>query len=65
MTYDTEKTAEPDDYRAVKVTLTCTKELIDEDKVDFIVIAADMQGRDLLTFKCPECGETHKAYRLG
>jgi len=69
-TYDQWKTASPHDdeidvEREVCVTLTCNHDLIPESKVKFVNIEEDMQGRDLLTFICPECGEQHTAYRLG
>lgn len=49
----------------IRVTLSCTKEFINEEDVEFIDISEDSQGRDKLTFKCPKCGETHTSYRLG
>jgi len=64
--YDQWKTASPyDDEPAVVVTLTCNGDKVDEDTVEFVNIEEDMQGRDLLTFVCPECGKEHTAYRLG
>lgn len=49
----------------IYVMLTCTGDKIDEQDVKFENIEEDMQGRDILTFKCPECGEIHKSLRFG
>lgn len=49
----------------VKVTCPTCKNMFNEDAVEFINIEEDIQGRDLLTFKCPVCNEPKKAYRLG
>ena len=38
---------------------------IDEEKVDFIDIEEDFQGRDVLTFKCPICKVTARSLRRG
>ncbi len=37
----------------------------DEDKVEFLNIEEDMQGRDVLTFTCPSCNKTKKSWRFG
>jgi len=49
----------------VYVILPCTGDKVPERDVEFENIEEDFQGRDLLTFKCPECGETHQSYRIG
>lgn len=36
-----------------------------EKDVKFIDIEEDMQGRDILTFKCPICHKTTKSLRFG
>lgn len=58
-----------DDYDfipQIRVVLPCTKDYFDEAMLEEVIdIEEDMQGRDLLTFKCPECGKEHKSYRLG
>lgn len=51
--------------RTINVILSCTGEYCDEKDVEFVDISEDIQGRDRLTFVCPECGETHTSYRLG
>jgi hypothetical protein len=52
-------------HRPVKVILECTKEWIDESAVEFLNIEEDMEGKDLLTFKCPVCKQEHKSHRIG
>lgn len=47
------------------VVLSCNKQYFDADKVEFLDIEEDMSGRDVMTFKCPTCGETHKSLILG
>ena len=49
----------------VVVVLSCNQDRVPETEVEFLDISEDIQGRDLLTFKCPECGEEHTSYRLG
>lgn len=51
--------------RKVKVVLSCNGDYVNEDEVEFLDICEDFQGRDKVTFVCPECGETHTSYRLG
>jgi len=48
----------------VYVRLYCTYALVEESEVEFENIEEDMQGRDVLTFKCPECGKSHTSHRL-
>jgi phage FluMu protein Com len=43
---------------------TCDKK-IDEAKVEFINIEEDFQGRDWMTFKCPDCKKVGKSFRYG
>jgi hypothetical protein len=49
----------------VSVRLSCNGDLVKEDKVESVDIREDFQGRDVLTFKCPECGKTHESLRFG
>jgi len=51
--------------REIVVILTCSKERVPESTVEFENIEEDMTGRDILTFKCPQCGESHRSLRLG
>lgn len=52
-------------YREIKVVLSCTGDYVNEKDVEFVDISEDIQGRDKMTFVCPECGEQHTSYRLG
>jgi len=67
---------DPADYRGcdygddgytkpIQVVLFCNKTVVNEDTVEFQDISEDIQGHDILTFKCPACGETHQSKRLG
>lgn len=49
---------------SVKVYLACTGEWIKETKVTVENIEEDIQGRDVLTFMCPECKQQHKSLRV-
>ncbi len=49
----------------VRVVLPCTGERVPEDQVTFEDIEENFEGRDVLTFTCPRCGDTHKSLRLG
>lgn len=51
--------------KRIYVNLSCCGEKVDEREVEFENIEEDMQGRDILTFKCPICGETHTSFRFG
>lgn len=51
--------------RPIKVMTSCTEQWIDETIVEFLNIEEDIQGRDILTFKCPLCHETHRSLRVG
>ena len=51
--------------RIIQVRLDCTGELVDEQEVEFVNIEEDFFGADMLTFKCPVCGENHKSNRYG
>ena len=49
----------------VEVLLECNDEYVPEDQVEFLNIEEDFEGRDVLTFKCPVCGERHQSHRFG
>ena len=44
--------------RPVVVVLPCNQERIPETDVEILNIEEDIQGRDLLTFICPNCEQT-------
>jgi hypothetical protein len=51
--------------RTVCVMLECeNNELIAESNVKFVNIEEDIQGRDMLTFECPCCGDEHTSVRV-
>lgn len=50
--------------RPIYVVQSCNGERVEEVEVEFLGIEEDMQGRDRLTFRCPECHEEHTSYRL-
>jgi hypothetical protein len=52
-------------YETVWVMTPCRNEWVSEELVEFIDISEDIQGRDLLTYKCPFCAETHTSLRCG
>jgi hypothetical protein len=49
----------------IRVYLACSKEWVPEPTVEVEDIAEDIQGRDILTFTCPQCGEYHQSLRVG
>ena len=49
----------------IVVTLTCSKERVDESTVRIDNVEEDMTGRDVVSFDCPKCGERHRSLRLG
>ena len=54
-----------DQFRRVQLIQSCNLERINEEDVDCLNIEEDIQGRDIVTFKCPNCNEEHKSVRLG
>ena len=58
-----------DDYEppppTIMVILPCRNERVPEASVEFLDIAEDFEGRDVLTFRCPSCGEVHTSLRFG
>lgn len=51
--------------KRILIRLPCTGEEVDETDVDIDNIEEDMQGRDVVTFRCPHCAEIHKSHRFG
>lgn len=51
--------------RRIFVTCPRCKERFNEGAVRVEDIEEDIQGRDLLSFWCPVCEQTVKAYRVG
>lgn len=51
--------------RPIRVHLPCTDEWVEESDVEVANIEEDIQGRDVLTFRCPVCAEYHKSLRVG
>lgn len=49
--------------RELEVILECNQEYCPEDEVTFVNIEEDFEGRDVLTFRCPVCGEIHQSHR--
>ena len=55
-------------YKKKKViNVNCTKcrRWVDEDDTEFVDIEEDIQGADILTFKCPHCKTEQKSRRFG
>lgn len=50
--------------REIEVLLECSGDYIPEHEVEFLSIEEDFEGRDVMTFKCPECGKAHKSHRF-
>lgn len=50
--------------REVEVLLECNDDYLPEDQVEFLNIEEDFEGRDVLTFKCPNCGKVHRSHRF-
>ena len=49
------------------ITVYCTQchESKDEQTVTVLDCSEDFQGRDLLTFTCPDCGTEQRSNRVG
>jgi hypothetical protein len=58
--YDVEFQPWPDEA-PMQVYLSCCQEWTDwnDDAFEMLGMQEDIQGRDLMTFTCPECNETH------
>lgn len=52
-------------WRPIKVKCKECDEWKDEDKTEFVDIEEDLQGRDILTFICPDCKTKQRSLRLG
>lgn len=48
----------------IKVYCKKCKEWKTETEVEFLNIEEDIQGRDVLTFNCPDCGSKNKSQRV-
>ena len=51
--------------KRIQVFCSHCKMWINEEDVKFINIEEDIQGADILTFVCPDCGQTSKSRRYG
>lgn len=51
--------------KTIKVMCALCGSEYDEDKVTEIDIEEGLQGKDIVTFECPECHETVKSMRFG
>lgn len=51
--------------KTIRVYCGKCQEFVDEERTEFINIEEDFQGRDLLTFICPDCNTQQRAYRVG
>lgn len=49
----------------ITVYLSCNGTFVPESKVEFVDICEGLEGEDILTFICPECGEEHQSKRFG
>ena len=53
------------DYSPIVVFCFKCSEWIAESDTKFKGIEEDFQGRDLLTFVCPDCKTSQKSFRVG
>jgi len=51
--------------RVIKVKCRRCKHDFDEEDVEFVNVEEDFFGADILTFVCPECGQTTTSNRRG
>jgi len=49
----------------IKVRCKKCAEWIDENETEFVNIEEDFEGRDVLTFICPQCKTKQKSCRVG
>lgn len=49
----------------IKVRLECDGSWVSEDDIEVTNVEEDIQGRDVVAFDCPRCGETHTSLRVG
>lgn len=61
----TPDTFEPFGPRQIVVICQCSGDRVNENAVRMTNIEEDIQGRDVVTFQCPLCGQQHKSLRLG
>lgn len=57
--------SEQEGARPIQVRLACVGEWVPEQRVLVLDISEDAQGRDVLAFRCPECGREHESLRVG
>ena len=50
--------------RKAKVHCDKCDKWIEEDKVEFIDISEDISGRDVMVFRCPDCGTKQESFRV-
>jgi len=51
--------------RKIQVYCGFCKMWVNEETVEFLNIEEGMQGEDMLTFKCPDCGQKSISRRYG
>lgn len=51
--------------RTIRVYLECSRDLIDEREVELLDVYEDLQGADVVRFKCQRCGAVHESRRYG
>ncbi len=54
-----------DEWPPIRVYCLECQEWIDEIDVEVTGIEEDFQGRDVLTFVCPDCKTDQKSFRVG
>ena len=53
------------EHQQIRVLCPTRSMWLDESTVEVLNIEEAFDGRDVLTFKCPECEQTHKSGRVG
>ena len=43
----------------------CTSSRVPFPSVEFLDISEDIQGRDVVTYRCPACGQKHTSFVIG
>ncbi len=55
-----------DEYEPQMFVVTaCDHAWVSSESVEFLDIQEDIQGRDVMTFRCPKCGAEHNSYVVG
>lgn len=66
MTYDTDNERPAWGFpRGCKLYLSCSGDHVRETTVTIDGVEEDIQGADVVTFTCPQCGERHRSRRYG